>query len=76
MKIAIRKGLRNGDDALEQNVTASRVPIGHHSLSGVILRRFVRRLAEIVGAFLAGIAFAEFKDEWPCEEAHPPSISY
>ena len=29
-------------------------------------------LAAIIGAFLAGMAFAEFKDKWPCEEDFHP----
>ncbi len=29
-------------------------------------------LAAIIGAFLAGMAFAEFKDRWPCEEKIEP----
>jgi len=29
-------------------------------------------LAAIIGAFLAGMVFAEFKDKWPCEEDFHP----
>jgi Kef-type K+ transport system membrane component KefB len=29
-------------------------------------------LAAIIGAFLAGMAFAEFKDKWPCDEDFRP----
>ncbi len=29
-------------------------------------------LAAIIGAFLAGMAFAEFKDKWPCEHDFQP----
>ena len=29
-------------------------------------------LAAIIGAFLAGMVFAEFKDKWPCEEDFGP----
>lgn len=29
-------------------------------------------LAAIIGAFLAGMIFAEFKDQWPCEEDFHP----
>ncbi|MDW5562839.1 MAG: cation:proton antiporter [Methanomassiliicoccus sp.] len=29
-------------------------------------------LAAIIGAFLAGMAFAEFKDKWPCDEDFKP----
>lgn len=29
-------------------------------------------LAAIIGAFLAGMAFAEFKDKWPCDEEFQP----
>ena len=29
-------------------------------------------LAAIIGAFLAGMAFAEFKDKWPCEKDFHP----
>jgi Kef-type K+ transport system membrane component KefB len=29
-------------------------------------------LAAIIGAFLAGMAFAEFKDKWPCEQDFHP----
>jgi len=32
-------------------------------------------LAAIIGAFLAGMVFAEFKDKWPCEEDFHPSTS-
>ncbi|HIH76431.1 MAG TPA: cation:proton antiporter, partial [Methanomassiliicoccales archaeon] len=33
-------------------------------------------LAAIIGAFLAGMAFAEFKDKWPCEEKIEPIAEF
>ncbi len=33
-------------------------------------------LAAIIGAFLAGMAFAEFKDTWPCEEKIEPITEF
>lgn len=33
-------------------------------------------LAAIIGAFLAGMAFAEFKDTWPCEEKIQPITEF
>lgn len=33
-------------------------------------------LAAIIGAFLAGMAFAEFKDKWPCEEKIEPITEF
>ncbi|HUT27404.1 MAG TPA: cation:proton antiporter [Methanomassiliicoccales archaeon] len=33
-------------------------------------------LAAIIGAFLAGMAFAEFKDTWPCEEKIGPITEF
>jgi len=33
-------------------------------------------LAAIIGAFLAGMAFAEFKDKWPCEQKIEPITEF
>jgi Kef-type K+ transport system membrane component KefB len=33
-------------------------------------------LAAIIGAFLAGMAFAEFKDKWPCEHKIEPITEF
>lgn len=33
-------------------------------------------LAAIIGAFLAGMAFAEFKDKWPCESKIEPITEF
>jgi len=33
-------------------------------------------LAAIIGAFLAGMAFAEFKDNWPCEDKIEPITEF
>ena len=33
-------------------------------------------LAAIIGAFLAGMAFAEFKDKWPCENKIEPITEF
>jgi Kef-type K+ transport system membrane component KefB len=39
---------------------------------GLAVLATVAGLAAIIGAFLAGMVFAEFKDKWPCEEDFHP----
>ena len=73
-KIAIRNGLKNGED---QSVKQKRHGISPLPLAIIVClalsfaASFVG-LAAIIGAFLAGMAFAEFRDMWPVEEDFHP----
>lgn len=72
-KIAIRNGLKNGDRCVKQKRHGiSPLPLAIIVCLALSFAASFVGLAAIIGAFLAGMAFAEFKDKWPCEEDFHP----
>ncbi len=82
--LILPKVLKRRDDRKGTQVcTAERRPKGISPLPLALIVCFARSslssflgLAAIIGAFLAGMAFAEFKDRWPCEEKIEPIVEF
>jgi Kef-type K+ transport system membrane component KefB len=72
-KIAIRNGNKNKDQCVKQKRHGiSPLPLAIIVCLALSFAASFVGLAAIIGAFLAGMAFAEFKDKWPCEEDFHP----
>jgi Kef-type K+ transport system membrane component KefB len=56
----------------KRKVTISPLPLAIIVCLGLSFAASYTGLAAIIGAFLAGMAFAEFKDKWPCDEDFRP----
>ncbi len=82
--LVLPKVLKKRDDRkVTQVCTAERRPKGISPLPLALIVCFALSsissflgLAAIIGAFLAGMAFAEFKDRWPCEEKMEPIVEF
>ena len=55
-----------------KRVSLSPLPFAVIVCLGLAVLATVAGLAAIIGAFLAGMVFAEFKDKWPCEKDFGP----
>ena len=55
-----------------KRVSLSPLPFAIIVCLGLAVLATVAGLAAIIGAFLAGMVFAEFKDKWPCEKDFGP----
>lgn len=56
----------------DRKFTISPLPLAIIVCLGLSFAASFVGLAAIIGAFLAGMAFAEFKDKWPCDEDFRP----
>ncbi len=73
-KIATRNRLKKGADQCvkQKRHGISPLPLAIIVCLALSFAASFVGLAAIIGAFLAGMAFAEFKDKWPCEEGFHP----
>jgi len=73
-KISIRNELKNGKEQCikRKGHSISPLPLAIIVCLALSFAASFVGLAAIIGAFLAGMAFAEFKDKWPCEEDFHP----
>jgi len=71
-KIAARKEPQPVACGEQKRHAISPLPLAIIICLGLSVFASVVGLAAIIGAFLAGMAFAEFKDKWPCEEDFHP----
>ncbi|NLI74632.1 MAG: cation:proton antiporter [Euryarchaeota archaeon] len=55
-----------------KKASISPLPLAIIVCLGLAVLATVAGLAAIIGAFLAGMVFAEFKDKWPCEKDFGP----